>query len=178
MVINRPGKFEGEPAYVPYFWEQSLEGTFDEIDEGNGVIVYASITDDDIAIFPELTDSRGQYIALAESEQGFVYWSILSKHEIEALEDYADENDETAKEEEETESDDSEPDEDSITTEDHIHFYQYGKLVFTLDEDEDTNVGIKRELDRMQFWPNVFWLSDHGNAHLIEYWNVEVTERR
>jgi hypothetical protein len=65
---------------------------------------------------------------------------------------------------------DDEPDEDSITTEDHRTFYQYGKVVFTLTEDEDVNAGIKRELDRMNFWPDVFWISDHGNAHLIEYW--------
>lgn len=64
---------------------------------------------------------------------------------------------------------DDEPDEDSITTEDHIHFYQYGKLAFTLGEDEDTNEGIRRELDKLVMWPNVFFISDHGNAHLIHY---------
>ena len=63
-----------------------------------------------------------------------------------------------------------EPEEDDITTEDDIHFYQYHKLAFKLTEDEDRNEGIKRELDKMQFWPNVWSISDHGNASLINYW--------
>jgi len=63
-----------------------------------------------------------------------------------------------------------EPDEDSITTGDHRKFYQYGKLAFELTEGENVNQGIERELNKMQFWPNVFFISDHGNAHLIHYW--------
>ncbi len=90
-------------------------------------------------------------------------------------------NNEIEQEIETTESDDEhedkddsepEPEEDSITTEDNLKFYQYGKLVFELTEDEDRNIGIKRELDRMRFWPNVFAISDHGNSCLIEYWKA------
>jgi hypothetical protein len=63
----------------------------------------------------------------------------------------------------------NEPDDDAITTEDHRTFYQYGKVVFVLDEEEDVEAGIARELDRLNFWPDVFFISDHGNAHLIHY---------
>lgn len=62
----------------------------------------------------------------------------------------------------------NEPGEDSITTTDHVHFYQYGKLVFTLDIDEDTVAGINRELERMAFWPDVYFISDHGNSIRID----------
>jgi len=64
----------------------------------------------------------------------------------------------------------TEPGEDDITTEDDRNFYQYGKLVFTLSEDEDVNKGIADRLDQIKFWPDVWFISDHGNAHLIHYW--------
>lgn len=50
-----------------------------------------------------------------------------------------------------------------ITTEDHQHWYQYGRLYFEGDE-----AGLVAQMRRDQFWPSVFWISDHGNAHLIE----------
>lgn len=56
----------------------------------------------------------------------------------------------------------SEPGEDDITTSDHTHWYQYGKLYFTGDEK-----GLKRKMGKDKFWPNVWFISDHGNAHLI-----------
>lgn len=66
-------------------------------------------------------------------------------------------------------TDDTEPDEDSVTTEDWRNFYLYGKLAFTVGEDENITEGIQRGLDSLNFWPNVYWLSDHGNAHRIDY---------
>lgn len=57
---------------------------------------------------------------------------------------------------------DEEPEEGDITTEDHEHWYQYGKLYFTGDYD-----GLKKKMDVNKFWPNVFFISDHGNAHLV-----------
>ena len=58
--------------------------------------------------------------------------------------------------------DEPEVEEGDITTEDHTRWYQYGKLYFTGGEK-----GLKRKMDKDQFWPNVFWVSDHGNAHLV-----------
>jgi len=88
---------------------------------------------------------------------------------------------------------DDEPDEDSITTEDHERFYQYGKLVLEREHDRKHNPdptdtwylssptgrrsllgeydtceqALRAYMDRVQFWPDVFWVSDHGNAHRI-----------
>lgn len=74
-----------------------------------------------------------------------------------------------------------EPQEDDYTTEDHIHFYQYGKLVVTVPkvilpgfkgddcEVDDWRPHVKAHMDKEQFWPNVFWISDHGNAHLLSW---------
>lgn len=55
-----------------------------------------------------------------------------------------------------------EPDEDSITTRDHRDWFQYGKIYYQGDANS-----LRRKMDADQFWPSVFFISDHGNAHLI-----------
>jgi hypothetical protein len=67
-IIKSPGKFEGEPLWVPAFWDVGLDGCPDE-DAGN--VWFFVVTDDDRAQFVELHDVYG--VALEESDQGFVY---------------------------------------------------------------------------------------------------------
>lgn len=67
-IISSPGKFEGCPRYVPYFWERALEGFSD--DDGRGNIRIAVIPEDK-DIFPELKKRRS--IKLRSDDQGFVY---------------------------------------------------------------------------------------------------------
>lgn len=59
------------------------------------------------------------------------------------------------------------PQEDDITTEDHETFYQYGKVYVEVEEGGDWRRVLADRMDEDQFWPNVFWISDHGNIHLI-----------
>jgi hypothetical protein len=63
------------------------------------------------------------------------------------------------------------PEEGDYTTEDHQHFYQYGKLVVEVAEDEDWQPYVKAHMEASKFFPNVFWISDHGNAHLLSLEN-------
>jgi hypothetical protein len=65
--IHSLGKFQSEPAYTPYFWEQFLDGMADE--DTNGSLFFI-ITDADKTEFPELKDVYG--IALLENNTGFV----------------------------------------------------------------------------------------------------------
>jgi hypothetical protein len=65
--VQRPGKFEGEAAYVPYFWNVFLEGGADRDD---GRILGFDVTAEDKAIFPELKNRRT--VKLLETDQGFV----------------------------------------------------------------------------------------------------------
>jgi len=67
-VIRRPGKFEGEPLYVPYFWERGTEG-FADLDE-NGVFGF-EVLNADTVIFPELEGINT--LALEKSDSGFVH---------------------------------------------------------------------------------------------------------
>lgn len=88
-------------------------------------------------------------------------------------------------------TDDDSPQDDDITTEDHRRFYQYGKVVIEpydkRDDDPrtwlmwigsqrkqivvraaDCNAAVRQFMERSQFWPNCWFISDHGNAHLID----------
>jgi hypothetical protein len=67
----------------------------------------------------------------------------------------------------EQDEEDDQPGEDDIFTEDHHHFYQYRKLVVTVPEGEDWKPYLREYVEREQFFPNVWWVSDHGNPHLI-----------
>jgi hypothetical protein len=92
-----PGKFEAEPIYIPYYYDQILDGgTGEDIYFGEGQPVYTMIivSDEDREIFPELADVFG--ICIWESEQGFV-----NSSEFETVEDYTDELDNLQKQAEE-----------------------------------------------------------------------------
>jgi hypothetical protein len=79
------------------------------------------------------------------------------------------------------------PQEDDITTADHEKFYQSGKLAFSIvNNGADRFSGfdakgicfaqflgsveaiVRAFNDREQFWPNCWFISDHGNAHLMD----------
>lgn len=66
-----------------------------------------------------------------------------------------------------------EPEEGDYTTEDHRTFFQYGKIAVSVsmaEYDVDTDAGLKAVAAHMgskKFWPNVWFISDHGNAHLL-----------
>jgi hypothetical protein len=68
-----------------------------------------------------------------------------------------------------------EPEEGDYVTEDDascavMHFREHGtgKLQLSVKVDEkDWRRAVKDHMDREQFWPNVWFVSDHGNAHLL-----------
>ena len=62
------------------------------------------------------------------------------------------------------------PEEDDWTTHDHKNFYQAGKIVLTLTgEETDAEMwdAIANKMESANFSPNVWFISDHGNAHLM-----------
>jgi hypothetical protein len=69
-MARGPGKFEGEPRYVPYFWEMDSSAYEMEGDEFEGYTFTYEVTADDIALFPELKDRKS--VSLIEREDGFV----------------------------------------------------------------------------------------------------------
>jgi len=67
-MITALGKFQGECAYVPYYWDLALQGMFAEDVAG---VFFVPFDADDYKIWPELRGSYG--IGMEETEQGFVY---------------------------------------------------------------------------------------------------------
>lgn len=64
-----------------------------------------------------------------------------------------------------------EPSPDDWVTEDHRTFYQYDRPVLRLAGDEtlpEMWKAIDKAMTRAKHYPNVWFLSDHGNMHLME----------
>jgi hypothetical protein len=68
-ATSRPGKFEGEPVYAPYFWEITLDGCCDETSEGAFIV---PIEPEDRSMFPEIP-KRKRSFHVFEDGNGFVY---------------------------------------------------------------------------------------------------------
>lgn len=66
-IVSRPGKFQGERPYVPYFWDIFLDGGADSND---GFHLVFNVTAEDRAMFPELRRRRA--VVLIETNDGFV----------------------------------------------------------------------------------------------------------
>ena len=75
-TITDLGKFEGEPMYAPYYWQQGLEGSWDE--DENGVYFFV-LGQTDYDMFPQLAGSYG--LAIEESDQGFVSVTVFETRE-------------------------------------------------------------------------------------------------
>ena len=84
-MVAKPGKFEGQPPYPPYFWDISLDGfrgvdvyVEDDgdddsiIDDAESVLDYIklTVTAEDRQLFPELVE--GAEVRLYQDDQGFV----------------------------------------------------------------------------------------------------------
>lgn len=58
--------------------------------------------------------------------------------------------------------------EDDYCTEDHHNFYQNGKLVVEVPEGEEWEPYIREHMEKEGFFPSVWFISDHGNEHLLD----------
>ena len=79
-IIRSPGKFEGEPRYVPYFFDAELNGApDDELDDSGTLVTVFKITEEDVGLYPELANNVDRFICLWESDDGFAYHDIISR---------------------------------------------------------------------------------------------------
>jgi len=69
--ITNPGRFEGEPYFVPFFWGLTLEGLHDE---QLGSLFKVVIRREDKMLFPELKEEFDLF--LWEDDSGFVHHSF------------------------------------------------------------------------------------------------------
>ena len=97
------------------------------------------------------------------SELAFITGLAGDKDAAQILRDTASKLESDDDSDDDDDDDDDEPDEDSITTKDDRKWYQYGKLYFTGSRED-----LFEKMDDDKFWPDVFTISDHGNAIRIE----------
>lgn len=72
-MITSPGKFEGEPIFAPYYWEQAVcIGAHDGETDDGGLVFYLDA--DDYAMWPELRAWLGDKntLIVRETGRGFV----------------------------------------------------------------------------------------------------------
>lgn len=119
------------------------------------------VTDTDNGLIPDLGATMAS--DLLGSALDNVNWVEIAES---MLSDYEEEQEDT---EDESEDDTpSEPEEGDYTSSDYKNWYQYNKRVLVTPEGgEDYKVIIKNHMERNNFYPNVWIISDHGNAHLI-----------
>lgn len=67
-LITNPGKFEGEPVYSPYFYDQLLNGFADEDD---GELAVFKLVEEDFKEFPELISFK--IVQLRQDNNGFIH---------------------------------------------------------------------------------------------------------
>jgi hypothetical protein len=70
-TISSPGKYEGQPAYVPAFWDVASEADRGEELPGGGYWVEFKLSPVDTSDWPELAGRAT--LRLAELEDGSVY---------------------------------------------------------------------------------------------------------
>jgi hypothetical protein len=170
--VTDPGKFESESIETIYFYELMLDGVSDEsIELERDCFADIFVIDDEDRVRWELHADTA-YVMLETSEQGFVSLTELTEKEYTRLQ--AESTDAVG------------PQEDDITTSDHRTFYQGGKLAFALIPCGDSfrlgkqgrllssqtyptvESAVRAYMERTNYWPNCWWISDHGNAHRIE----------
>ena len=61
-----------------------------------------------------------------------------------------------------------EPDDEDITTADHQHFFYLGRQIVACGPDgDDWRSAVTAWCDANNYYPNIWFISDHGNAHLL-----------
>lgn len=84
--IKSPGKFEGNPPWVPLLWDRVMSG-FSDISLHDGTMaIDAFRLDKEIAALTGLEADPGRYVALWSSDDGFVSHMVMSEDEINACE--------------------------------------------------------------------------------------------
>lgn len=85
-IVSRRGKFEGEPACTPYFYDLVMDGSGEPVyddpadsDDADTTLLYDVFTIDgsDIELFPELEEHLGRQLCIWENTQGFVVSKIV-----------------------------------------------------------------------------------------------------
>ena len=162
--------------YSQDYWNEQAREAYLTADNTTAVdnLAYQLKSDHEESM-PELD---GVWADLLNASLSEVNWKEIAERLIDEVKDDADN-------EESDDQDPTEPSECDLVTTDHVHFYEYDianeygdtsakptmskGVVLTIDEDAEESMTsqLKHFMDKNRFWPNVWFLSDHGNYHLM-----------
>ena len=79
ITITEPGKFEGCLLAVPYYWEQAIDGIYDDdvTYGGDYFFIFILTKEDREALSADIEDYS---LWLHEDNLGFVHDQIMNKH--------------------------------------------------------------------------------------------------
>ena len=69
-IVKRPGKFEGEESFAPFFYDLWMQGMGNDPSGNDDDSVWFDVTPEDIALFPSLEGTSRVRMTIDES--GFV----------------------------------------------------------------------------------------------------------
>jgi len=178
-LIRDLGPFQGEPLYVPFFYDLVLNGAQSgTVDHADGSVTdYFNLCDDErTALGPEYASDA--ILTIRVSNSGFVSSETATQEEFDRWEaEQASECAEPDELDEPDEPDTDEPDEPNEPDEGDYILSDSGPLgsrtsvgvypgrhVGEFDSTEDAEDAVRAEAHKEQFWPDVWFVSDHGNA--------------
>lgn len=85
-IIKTPGKFEGEPYWMPTIWDMVLGGMADESLHDGSTAYDAFKMDSELSIMTGLPVTEGSFLVIWSDERGFVNHMIMTQLEIDNLE--------------------------------------------------------------------------------------------
>jgi len=91
--ITSKGKFEGCPAWVPMLWDRALSGFSDVSVHDGTMAIDAFKLDENIASLTGLEPDPNRYVALWESDDGFVTHMVMTEAELHNVECALDDDD-------------------------------------------------------------------------------------
>lgn len=185
-IIQDLGKFEAEPAYAPYFWDFVLGGSSSETLYDNDRPVDVFIVDaEDVAKFPVLQDVYA--VVIWETDQGFVNTREMTERQLDAYRAELENAEPTEPQKDDLTTEDHEtfyqngkivlraidgPTGEYWEYRDYSHMdangIRSGVRYLPLGRFATVEQAIKAYMVKTQFWPNVWFISGHGNAHLID----------
>lgn len=85
-VIKNPGKFEGEPAWVPQLWDRAMNGFSDISVHDGSMAIDGFRLDSGLAALVGLDADPKRYVCLWSSDDGFVSHMLMTEEELHACE--------------------------------------------------------------------------------------------
>jgi hypothetical protein len=83
--IVEPGRFQGEPRWLPYFYELMLDGSGQVLDWPSGeTTTLVDIYEGDVRLYPELVEYV--VVAIEENSDGFVFGKALTEDQVDLIE--------------------------------------------------------------------------------------------